>query len=128
MALAAEQKALKASDQALRNQSLFLTALSRQSADANDTEIAILLALEALPRDTADPDRPYVIEADVALNRALLDHRTTELRPLRLAHRAAIGHIRPRIECSTMNIESLCLPRVRLCQSSHTDYPSNDPQ
>ena len=66
-ARAAEAQALEAKDQALRNQSLSLAFLSQQTAAAGDTEAAILLALEALPKDMAAPDRPYLLEAEAAL-------------------------------------------------------------
>ena len=49
-ARSAEKEALEARDQALRNQSLSLSFLSQQTAASGDTEAAILLALEALPK------------------------------------------------------------------------------
>ncbi|MGL4967707.1 MAG: AAA family ATPase [Inquilinus sp.] len=76
-AQAAEQKAIEARNQALRNQSLSLSFLSQQTAAAGDTEAAVLLALEALPKDPAAPDRPYLREAEIALYRALLRHHQT---------------------------------------------------
>ena len=78
-AYAAEQKALEARNQALRNQSLSLAFLSEQAAYAGDTEAAILWALEALPKDVSAPDRPFLKEAEIALYRALLLHRQTLL-------------------------------------------------
>jgi hypothetical protein len=74
-ARAAEEKALAARDDALRNQSLSLSFLSQQSATSGDTEAAILLALEALPRNMNAPDRPYLLEAEAALYKALSEHR-----------------------------------------------------
>ena len=53
-------EALAARDEALRNQSLSLSFLSQQTAATGDTEAAILLALEALPKDMTSPDRPYL--------------------------------------------------------------------
>jgi WD40 repeat protein/class 3 adenylate cyclase len=76
-ARAAEQKAVEARNQALRNQSLSLSFLSQQTAATGDTEAAILVALEALPKDVAAPDRPYVREAEIALYKALFEHRQT---------------------------------------------------
>ena len=73
----AETGALEAKDEALRNQSLSLAFLSQQTAAAGDPEVAILLALEALPKDMAEPDRPHLIEAEAALYRALSEHRQT---------------------------------------------------
>ena len=54
-ARAAEAQALEAKDQALRNQSLSLAFLSHRTEAAGDTEAAILLALEALPKDMPRP-------------------------------------------------------------------------
>ena len=51
----AEKEALEARDQALRNQSLSLSFLSQQTAASGDTEAAILLALEALPKSGSEP-------------------------------------------------------------------------
>ena len=53
---AALQEALAARDQALRNQSLSLSFLSHQSAASGNTEAAILLALEALPKSGSAPN------------------------------------------------------------------------
>ena len=74
-ALEAEKEASR--DQALRNQSLSLSLLSQQTAASGDTESAILLALEALPKSGAEPARPYLFEAEAALFNALLAHRQT---------------------------------------------------
>ena len=40
-----------------------------------DIEAAILLALEALPKDMTSPERPFSIEAEAALYQALLQNR-----------------------------------------------------
>ena len=58
------RRRVEARDQALRNQSLSLSFLSQQTAAAGDTEAAILLALEALPKNMDAPDRPYLFEAE----------------------------------------------------------------
>ena len=76
-ARSAENEALDARDQALRNQSLSLSFLSQQSAAKGDTEAAILLALEALPKFGSGPARPYLFEAETALFQALLAHHQT---------------------------------------------------
>lgn len=74
-ARAAEEKALQARDKALRNQSLSLSFLSQQTTAGGDTEAAILLALEALPKNMNSPERPFLIEAEAALYQALLQNR-----------------------------------------------------
>ncbi|TMJ35382.1 MAG: hypothetical protein E6G89_18710 [Alphaproteobacteria bacterium] len=74
-AKAAAEKAVEARDQALHSQSLALSFMSQQTAAAGDTETAILLALEALPKNMAVPDRPYLPEAEAALYGALFAHR-----------------------------------------------------
>ena len=76
-ARSAEKEALEARDQALRNQSLSLSFLSQQTAASGDTEAAILLALEALPKSGSEPARPYLFEAEAALFNALLVHHQT---------------------------------------------------
>ena len=75
LARSAEKEALAARDQALRNQSLSLSLLAQQTAVSGDTEAAILLALEALPKSGAEPERPYLFEAEAALFNALLAYR-----------------------------------------------------
>ncbi|MEN8259078.1 MAG: AAA family ATPase [Pseudomonadota bacterium] len=72
-----EQKRLRQAvdeqrDDALRKQSLFLANLSKQRVEAGEKEQGILLALEALPGNPTAPDRPYVIEAERALYRAVM--------------------------------------------------------
>ena len=52
-------------------QSLFLADLARQQRTAGDAGTAILLALEALPDDTARIARPYIPEAELQLDGAL---------------------------------------------------------
>jgi WD40 repeat protein len=76
-ARSAEKEALAARDQALRNQSLSLSLLSQQTAASGDTEAAILLALEALPKSGSEPVRPYFVEAEAALFNAMLVHHQT---------------------------------------------------
>ncbi|WP_235984611.1 nSTAND1 domain-containing NTPase [Mesorhizobium neociceri] len=76
-ARSAEKEALAARDQALSNQSLSLSFLSQQTAASGDTETAILLAVEALPKSGSGPVRPYLFEAEAALFNALLAHRQT---------------------------------------------------
>ena len=74
---AARQAELAASsrNQALRDQSHYLSDLSQRQTAAGDTTAGILLALEALPEDMAAPDRPYVVEAEAALYAAVQAHR-----------------------------------------------------
>ncbi|MCP4702503.1 MAG: tetratricopeptide repeat protein [Gammaproteobacteria bacterium] len=69
----AQAVALK--QKALRTQSLFLTDLSRQQLEKGDAVTAILLALEALPKDLDRPERPYVREGEQALYHAALQKR-----------------------------------------------------
>ena len=78
-ARSAEQQALAARDQALRNQSLSLSLLSQQTAASGDTEAAVLLALEALPTGASSASRPYIVEAETALYKALFVHHQTKV-------------------------------------------------
>jgi Tol biopolymer transport system component len=63
------------SDRALRNQSLFLAHLSEQETARGDATNGILLALEGLPKDLSQPERPRVVEAEAALYRGVLNRR-----------------------------------------------------
>ncbi|MCR9248316.1 MAG: TIR domain-containing protein [bacterium] len=57
---------------ALRTQSRFLVDLARQRSNAGDSRQAILLALEALPRDLRSPERPELAAAWAALHEVLV--------------------------------------------------------
>src|SRR5262249_48023936 len=70
----AEERAREARDQALRNQSLSVSFLSRQMVETGNIEAAILLAVEALPKQVGSPDRPYLPEAETALYKALFEY------------------------------------------------------
>ncbi len=59
----------------LGSESLHLAELSTEQTELGNTKMALQLALEALPADLTDPDRPYVREAEVALSRAIDMHR-----------------------------------------------------
>ncbi|MER9019458.1 AAA family ATPase [Mesorhizobium sp. M0898] len=82
------QEAIAARDLALRNQSRSLSSISLQLSSAGDSELAILLALEALPKKGETTERPYVTEAEAALFRALSGYQ--ELAVLR--HEDAVTH------------------------------------
>ena len=71
--IAEEQKirAQQERDNALITQSLFLADLARQQREAGNVTNAILLALEALPKNVSTPDRPYVPEVEKELYRAV---------------------------------------------------------
>ena len=56
-------------DQALLNQSQYLTSSSQERLEAGDRLTAIALALEALPGENSD--RPYAPEAELALNQSI---------------------------------------------------------
>jgi WD40 repeat protein len=64
-------EAIKQRDQTMIAQSQFLTDRSRAALDGSDYPGAAGLALAALPEDMRSPDRPYVSEAEVALNAAI---------------------------------------------------------
>lgn len=65
-----EKKAKNERDSALIGQSLFLASLSESALKNGDSSLAALLALNALPNDLQNPDRPYVAEAETALRNA----------------------------------------------------------
>jgi len=64
--------------QTQKTESLLLADLSRQTLEKGDATTAMLLALEALPKDMVSPDRPYVAEAEHSLY-AALSHPYKEL-------------------------------------------------
>lgn len=68
-AIAIEQKNV-----VLKNQSLYLAALSGDQLKSGNRYNALMLALEALPGDLNSPDRPYVAEAEVALRNAVIGY------------------------------------------------------
>lgn len=73
-ALIINQKSLeviKHSQRTLMTQSLYLADISQRLLSEGDRYRAILVALEALPKDLEAPDRPYVHEAELALSQAL---------------------------------------------------------
>lgn len=59
----------------LRNQSHFLADLAQREADAGRIETSILLSLEALPKKTDHFERPYVVQAEASLYKALYNYR-----------------------------------------------------
>jgi WD40 repeat protein/class 3 adenylate cyclase len=71
----ARDQALAARNEVLRNQSVYLTDLSRRQTTSGNTTNGILLALEALPDDMNNPNRPYIIDAEAALYDAISSHR-----------------------------------------------------
>lgn len=66
-ALSERDKAAVQRDEALRSQSTFMAQISRQQAASGQHDLAIKLALDALPRHLARPDRPWVQAAESAL-------------------------------------------------------------
>ena len=65
-----ERKQREQRDTLFRVQSRFLSEKAMALIDEGDAYAARLLALEALPKDISIPDRPYVIEAEIALRKA----------------------------------------------------------
>ena len=65
-----ERKQREQRDRLLISQSRFLAEKANALVDEGDSYTAQLLALESLPKDIMDPDRPYVVEAEIALRKA----------------------------------------------------------
>lgn len=65
-----ERKQREQRDKLLIMQSRFLAEKANDLVEQGDSYTARLLALEALPKDLENPDRPYVIEAEIALREA----------------------------------------------------------
>jgi WD40 repeat protein/class 3 adenylate cyclase/energy-coupling factor transporter ATP-binding protein EcfA2 len=82
------REAIAARDLALRNQSRSLSSISLQLSSTGDNELAILLALEALPKIGEANKRPEVAEAETALFRALSGYHELAVLP----HQGAVTH------------------------------------
>ena len=65
-----ERRQREQRDRLLISQSRFLAEKANVLVEEDDSYTARLLALEALPKDIKNPERPYVIEAEVALRKA----------------------------------------------------------
>lgn len=57
------------------NQSRYLAQTANDLLEKGDRETSLLVALEALPKGSADDSRPYVAEARIALENALYTYR-----------------------------------------------------
>ena len=65
-----ERKQREQRDRLLISQSRFLAEKVNKLVEEGDPYSARLLALEALPKDIKNPERPYVTEAEIALRKA----------------------------------------------------------
>lgn len=65
-----ERKQREQRDRLMISQSRFLSEKANSLVEEGDSYTGRLLALEALPKDINNPDRPYVIEAEIALRKA----------------------------------------------------------
>lgn len=65
-----ERKQREQRDKLMISQSRFLSEKANSLVEEGDSCTARLLALEALPMDLKNPNRPYVVEAEIALRRA----------------------------------------------------------
>lgn len=65
-----ERKQREQRDKLLIAQSRFLAEKANALVEEGDSYIARLLALEALPKDLENPDRPYTLEAEIAMRKA----------------------------------------------------------
>lgn len=67
--------AVEQRNEALRTQSIFLAKQSREQVASGRTDLGIKLALEALPKDLTNPDRPHVVSAEMALLNAVTNQK-----------------------------------------------------
>jgi WD40 repeat protein len=74
-----ERKIREQRDKLLIMQSRFLAEKANSLVDEGDSYTARLLALEALPKDLKNPDRPYVPEAEAALRNSYSEATTIDL-------------------------------------------------
>ena len=75
----AREEALRSAREAQRTLSLMHANLSREQTDKGYEIQGALLALEALPESLDESDRPYVLEAEIALYRALESLQTRQI-------------------------------------------------
>ena len=71
----AQSEAETQRDLALQSKSIVLAASSRLETDKGATTLGMLLALQALPQNMSQPDRPYVPQAANALYHAVYNSR-----------------------------------------------------
>lgn len=83
----------KQSNIALKSQSLFLADLSGLELAKGDRVTATMLALEALPKDFAYPERPYVAEAETALWNASHNSLQNYLPKTILKHNSNVNYV-----------------------------------
>ena len=88
-----KEAAKEQTNAALKTQSLFLANLSRQQTEESRSVEGILLALEGLPKDMSEKDRPYVNEAEKKLYSAVLHHSEKMSEHLVLEGNSAIIHV-----------------------------------
>lgn len=69
-----KQRLIEERNHLLRVQSHYLAERSFYLSENGDTDVAKLIALEALPKCLEEPDRPYVREAEAALRYACLTY------------------------------------------------------
>lgn len=86
----------------LKGQSLYLSSLSEQLLKEGDRRTSILLALEALPKNLDNPERPYVEEAEYALSQGLQIYKTdnTFISDITLNHRKRVSNVQLSPDCS----------------------------
>ena len=78
----AAQKESDDKEHALATQSRYMAQAAQNELERGDYGTGLALAIEALPRDVVTRDRPYVVEAERALQ-AVIRHNTKELAVLR---------------------------------------------
>lgn len=66
-----ERRKREERDKLLTAQSRFVAEKAQKLIDEGDTDLAIKLALEVLPQDVNNPNRPYCVEAESALRKAI---------------------------------------------------------
>jgi len=87
LALQARQRVAVERHDALVAQSRFLARDAKKAVDQGDAVTGMLLALQALPKDVAHPDRPFLPEAEFELEDALSNQR--EIKDL-IGHTSAV--------------------------------------
>lgn len=80
----------------LAGQSLYLSDVSLRLLSEGDRRTAIMVALEALPKNLDNPERPYVEEAEYALSEALqvYNYRFQVVPDIALKHDMPVNFIR----------------------------------
>jgi WD40 repeat protein len=79
----------------LKSQSMYLSNISSNLLNEGDRKTAMLLALDALPKNVNYPDRPYVEDAEFSLSRAMAAYKSNNhfIGDMSLNHKKPVSNL-----------------------------------